>query len=74
MDNLYIVDYVALNAVPYPYWTRVVPPPSANSFSYSAIKCWQKFARIFFSYLVLICHLYMALVYKPTYLESLIIS
>ena len=66
--------YVALNAVPCPSWPRVVPPPSAESSSYSAIKCWQKFSQIFLTSLVLLCHSSMALVYGPPHLDSLIIA
>ena len=74
MENLSIVALVALNAVPYNSWPRVVPITSANIFSYYAIKCWQKFAQIFLSFLVLLYHLSMALVYRLTHLESLFIA
>ena len=74
MDDLYIVDSVTLNAVLYPSWPMVVPPPSANSFSYSTIKCWRDFDQIFLSYFVLLYHRSMALVYIPPHLEILIIS
>ena len=43
MDNLSIVDSLALNAVLCHSWPGVVPPPSDNSFSYYEIKCWRDF-------------------------------
>ena len=66
MDDLSILASVALNAVPYPSWPKVVPFPSANSFSYSLIKCWQKFAQIFLSSLVFLCHIYVLIVEAAT--------
>ena len=74
MDDSFIVDSVALNNVPYPSWPRVVPPPSVNGFSYYAIKFWRKFSQIFLPSLVLLCHRYMALVYRPPHFEILIIA
>ena len=74
MEDSSIVASVALNAVPYNSWPRVLPPNSSNSFSYSAIKRWQKFAQILLSYLVLLCHRSTALIYMPPHLESLIIA
>ena len=74
MEDSSSVASVALNAVPYTSWPRVLPTPSANRFSHSAIKCWRDFDQIFLSYLVLLYHRSMDLVYRPPHLEILIIA
>ena len=74
MDELFIVDYVTLNAVPYPSWPSFVLPPSANRFPYSLIKYWRKFSHILLSVEVLLYHLSVAFLLGPPHLESLIIA